>query len=254
MLGRLVSRFGFIKEFNRRSAINVEGTHLFEPKSKFWVTPSRPGNFGEHVDLRVNIDNWFDENRVHNEEEPEIRRAQLYTLGAIYYGALLSFARLFAVAVIGRLNGFKRYDRDTYMEVDISELPPAEVLQITWNGSPVFIRRLTREECHHEDTLPTDTLLDKSGEIFLSDGGSSKILVCSAVCTHLGCIPIPYLGAFGGWVCICHGSVYDKYGRVRQGPALQNLPNINNTAYESGTLLCIEALNFPREPSEHFWI
>lgn len=42
--------------------------------------------------------------------------------------------------------GWTRYDRNTYMEVDISELPPAEVVQIVWNGTPVFIRRLTAEE------------------------------------------------------------------------------------------------------------
>ena len=40
----------------------------------------------------------------------------------------MSFARLYAMGVIGRLNGWKRYDRDTYMEVDIGELPPAEVM------------------------------------------------------------------------------------------------------------------------------
>ena len=78
-------------------------------------------------------------------------------------------------------------------------------------------------------------------------------MVCSAVCTHLGCIPIPYLGAYSGWVCICHGSVYDKLGRVRQGPALQNLPYINNSIYENGTLLCIEEMKYPREPSVRFW-
>ena len=65
----------------------------------------------------------------------------------------------------------------------------------------------------------------------LSDAGNTKVLVVSAVCTHLGCIPIPYLGSYNGWVCICHGSVYDKFARVRQGPALQNLPYINNTIY-----------------------
>ena len=48
----------------------------------------------------------------------------------MYYGGLLSFARIYAIAVIGRLNGWTRYDRDTYMEVDIGELPPAEVMQI----------------------------------------------------------------------------------------------------------------------------
>ena len=77
--------------------------------------------------------------------------------------------------------------------------------------------------------------------------------MCSAVCTHLGCVPIPYLGAYNGWVCICHGSVYDKFGRVRQGPALLNLPYINNSLYENGQLLCIEEMKFPREPSVRFW-
>ena len=95
--------------------------------------------------------------------------------------------------------------------------------------------------------------MDKSAEVVLTPAGKSSILVCSAVCTHLGCVPIPYLGNYNGWVCICHGSVYDKFGRVRQGPALQNLPYINNSIYENGTLVCIEALKFPREPSVRFW-
>jgi ubiquinol-cytochrome c reductase iron-sulfur subunit len=67
----------------------------------------------------------------------------------IHYGCLLTFARLYAVGIIGRLNGWKRYDRDTYLEVDISELPPGEVLQIVWNGQPVFVRRLTEGEVKH---------------------------------------------------------------------------------------------------------
>lgn len=58
----------------------------------------------------------------------------------------MSFARIYALGVIGRLNGWKRYDRDTYLEADIGELPPGEVMQIVWNGIPVFIRRLTMEE------------------------------------------------------------------------------------------------------------
>jgi len=69
----------------------------------------------------------------------------LYTLSAVYYGGLLNLARLYAIGVIGRLNGWTRYDRNTYMEVDISSLPPAEVLQIVWNGTPVFVRRLTQD-------------------------------------------------------------------------------------------------------------
>ena len=47
--------------------------------------------------------------------------------------------------------------------------------------------------------LPEDTKLD-SNEPIVSDAGSSSVIVTSAVCTHLGCIPIPYLGAYNGYV------------------------------------------------------
>lgn len=51
----------------------------------------------------------------------------MYVLTSIYYAGLLSMARIFAIGIIGRLNGWKRYDKDTYMEMDTSELPPGEV-------------------------------------------------------------------------------------------------------------------------------
>lgn len=43
-------------------------------KPMFFTTSSRPGNFGDHIDFKVNLDNWFDENRVHNEHETDLRR------------------------------------------------------------------------------------------------------------------------------------------------------------------------------------
>ena len=131
-----------------------------------------------------------------------------------------------------------RYVRDSYKEVDISELPPGEVLQTSWNGELVFIRRLTLTEVKDTEALPASTQLDKDSVTTLSPAGNSEVLVCSAICTHLGCIPVPYLGAYKGWVCLCHGSVYDKFGRVRQGPAQANLPYINNSVH--GPVLCIE--------------
>ena len=39
-----------------------------------------------------------------------------------------------------------RYVRDSYKELDISELPPGEVLQTASNGEIIFIRRLTQGE------------------------------------------------------------------------------------------------------------
>jgi len=50
-------------------------------------------------------------------------------------------------------------------------------------------------------------------------------LVMMGVCTHLGCVPLgDGAGDFGGWFCPCHGSHYDTAGRVRRGPAPENLP------------------------------
>ncbi|MER8697785.1 ubiquinol-cytochrome c reductase iron-sulfur subunit [Mesorhizobium sp. M1273] len=43
------------------------------------------------------------------------------------------------------------------------------------------------------------------------------------VCTHLGCIPHGQEGDFDGWFCPCHGSQYDTAGRVRKGPAPENM-------------------------------
>ena len=48
-------------------------------------------------------------------------------------------------------------------------------------------------------------------------------LIVLGVCTHLGCVPLPGAGDYGGWFCPCHGSHYDISGRIRKGPAPYNL-------------------------------
>jgi ubiquinol-cytochrome c reductase iron-sulfur subunit len=73
---------------------------------------------------------------------------------------VIAGVRILALGIIGRLSGWKRYDPDTYMEVDISDLPPGEVMQIVWNGEPVFIRRLTKEESDEENAALPSELLD----------------------------------------------------------------------------------------------
>jgi hypothetical protein len=50
-----------------------------------------------------------------------------------------------------------RYIRDSYKELDISELPPGEVLQTSWNGELIFIRRLTLSEVKETNALPLNT-------------------------------------------------------------------------------------------------
>ena len=53
--------------------------------------------------------------------------------------------------------------------------------------------------------------------------GHDQWLVLIGICTHLGCIPLAHQGDYGGFFCPCHGSQYDTSGRVRRGPAPQNL-------------------------------
>ena len=69
-------------------------------------------------------------------------------------------------------------------------------------------------------------------------GGKEQFLVMMGVCTHLGCVPLGQQGDYGGWFCPCHGSHYDTAGRIRKGPAPQNLP-VPVHAYISDTKIRI---------------
>ena len=220
----------------------------------YWITSSRPSNFGAPLDTKTKADNWFDENRLWNEEnrDYEVKRAQMYMIQGYIVGMYCLGIKSVAALIYNQAVCRTRYIRDSYKELDVGELPPGEVIQTSWNGETIFLRRLTMSEVKEQDSLPTTTLLDKESIVSLSDDVNSKMLVCSAICTHLGCIPVPYLGAYKGWVCLCHGSVYDKYGRVRQGPAQQNLAYINNSMH--GTVACIEEQVLPNEPSYHYYV
>ena len=66
-----------------------------------------------------------------------------------------------------------RYIRDSYKEIDIGELPPGEVMQTSWNGELIFVRRLTFGEIAESNSLPETSHLDKKDVHVLSNAGSS---------------------------------------------------------------------------------
>lgn len=128
-------------------------------------------------------------------------------------------------------------------EVDISAVAVGQAIKVFWQGKPVFIRHRGEEEIKEAEAVPLSALKDTearndnigSGEATdnnrttVNDGTARpEWLVLVGVCTHLGCIPLGTTagenkGEYGGWFCPCHGSHYDTSGRIRKGPAPENL-------------------------------
>lgn len=75
-------KFSIISEYNERTKKKLINNVLCTERPTYWVTSSRPSNFGDPLDTKTKVDNWFDENRVWNEgnKDYEIRRAQIYML------------------------------------------------------------------------------------------------------------------------------------------------------------------------------
>ena len=122
------------------------------------------------------------------------------------------------------------------IEVDVSSLQPGMSLTAKWRGKPVFIRNRTPEEIKAAKAVKLDELKDPiarnanipadapATDADRSAGeGKENWLVMVGVCTHLGCVPLGQQGEFGGWFCPCHGSHYDTAGRIRKGPAPENM-------------------------------
>ncbi len=128
-------------------------------------------------------------------------------------------------------------------EVDLSAISVGQAIKVMWQGKPVFIRRRTEEEIEASVNTPLSALKDDVSRSANLPGkpaeDASRVtdslgvvrpewLVLVGVCTHLGCIPLgtsagENKGDYDGWFCPCHGSHYDTAGRIRKGPAPQNL-------------------------------
>jgi cytochrome b6-f complex iron-sulfur subunit len=54
--------------------------------------------------------------------------------------------------------------------------------------------------------------------LVVNDAGELETYALNAVCTHLGCV-VPWNAAQNKFICPCHGSQYDRTGKVVRGPA-----------------------------------
>jgi len=123
--------------------------------------------------------------------------------------------------------------------VDLSKLSLGEGIKLLWRGMPMWVVRRD----------PAAALNDAQARALLKDPDSTEsiqppyarnafrgrradVVVLSAVCTHLSCLPQfksirdEELGVdlTSGFYCPCHGSRFDPSGRVLKGsPAARNL-------------------------------
>jgi ubiquinol-cytochrome c reductase iron-sulfur subunit len=168
----------------------------------------------------------------HADDHVGTRRDFLYYATA---GAGTVAAGAAAWTLVNQMNPSADVQALASIQVDVSGIAEGTQLTVKWLGKPVFIRRRTPEEIEAGRAVDLGELIDPNAQnandpsLQATDENrtldeAGEWLVQIGVCTHLGCVPIgDGAGDFGGWFCPCHGSHYDTAGRIRRGPAPQNL-------------------------------
>ena len=169
----------------------------------------------------------------HAEDHDDTRRDFLYYAtagtGAVAVGAAVW-------PLVNQMNPSADVQALSSIRVDLSGLDEGTQISVKFLGKPVFIRRRTATDIEEARAVDVADLPDKiarnpniTGDVPATDENraldeSGEWLVMMGVCTHLGCVPLADAGDFDGWFCPCHGSHYDTSGRIRRGPAPENLP------------------------------
>jgi len=140
------------------------------------------------------------------------------TGGRFIYASAL---RILALKVILSMSASRDVLAMASLEVDIGSIEPGSTVTVKWRGKPVFVRHRTEADVKLANSTPMNELRDPEEDSARVQ--NPEWLVVVGVCTHLGCVPLPNAGDYGGWFCPCHGSHYDISGRIRKGPAPYNL-------------------------------
>ena len=63
LLTKSTRSMGIMQEYNDRKNKKLTNNVLTTDRQMYWVTSSRPSNFGDPLETKTKVDNWFDENR-----------------------------------------------------------------------------------------------------------------------------------------------------------------------------------------------
>jgi len=112
-----------------------------------------------------------------------------------------------------------------FTTLDMSAYKENELVTETWRGKPIFVLKQSQEMLDTQDknmsqiTGKSTSAMDKERLIKIGD---AYFMVCIGLCTHLGCIP-GYDADSKGFLCACHGGMYDDTGMVTKSPPPRGL-------------------------------
>jgi ubiquinol-cytochrome c reductase iron-sulfur subunit len=158
-------------------------------------------------------------------EDGGVRRRDFINIAAASFAGVGATA--IALPLINQMNPSADVLAQASTEVDLAAIQPGQAIKTIFRKQPLFVRHLTAAEIVAAEKDDSASMRDPQS---LADRtkGKKEWLITMGVCTHLGCVPLgaaagEVKGEFGGYFCPCHGSHYDTAGRIRKGPAPQNL-------------------------------
>jgi ubiquinol-cytochrome c reductase iron-sulfur subunit len=170
---------------------------------------------------------------AHVDEQPSGTRRDFLFVATGAAGGIAAAAAVWPL--VNQMNPSADVQALASIQVDLSAVEEGSQLTVKFLGKPVFIRHRLPEEIEaaraddgiqlpdplaRNANLPADAPATDANRAM---EGAEQWLVMIGVCTHLGCVPLSEAGSFNGWFCPCHGSTYDTSGRIRGGPAPENL-------------------------------
>ena len=169
------------------------------------------------------------------------RRRDYLSIGAVAFAGV--GAGVIALPLINQMSPAADTLALSTTEIDLSAIEPGQAIKATFRKQPLFVRNLTPKEIAEADAVALADLRDPQTLEERTKTGKTNWLITLGVCTHLGCVPLgagegENKGPFGGYFCPCHGSAYDTAGRIRSGPAPQNL-HVPEYAFTSDTVVTV---------------
>ncbi len=169
------------------------------------------------------------------------RRRDYLSIGAVAFAGV--GAGVIALPLINQMSPAADTLALSTTEIDLSSIEPGQAIKATFRKQPLFVRNLTPAEIAEANAVSLSDLRDPQTLAERTKTGKANWLITLGVCTHLGCVPLgagegENKGPYNGYFCPCHGSAYDTAGRIRSGPAPQNL-HVPEYTFTSDTVVTV---------------